>query len=614
MRISGYVLLLISAGAGFPASAAAGPDPPPRSHDEAIDLARSGEFDEALGILWALREADPDDLRLLYDETVVLAWAGQDDRVLRNAKLIDLGAAPAYVLSAVAKSARNSGDFEGATQWYSILVGRDAADLDARTGLAMTHADAGKPEQAWSVISAAPDDQRNAVRLRLTEAYVYERQGRFMEALARYQGVLEAAPGNRAALRGTALVLRMALLPSEALALAREHPGILDDEEVVQLEADVAALEVRLGGQTAYPPSRRHEGTDRALAHIDSLLARADLDPAVRLRLRYDRIVALADRLRMPEAIADFEALAADPEDVPAYVLREVGRAYLHEREPEQATRVLELAVAQDPDDTDAKVQLFFTYSDLHQPGRALDLAESLLAGLDPTRQVTGSAVVKGNDTYLQAAVLAGLARAYADRLAESQEYFEQLRARYPNNSDIRQELANVYRWRGWLDRSLSEYAQVLAVEPDLLSARVGYAHTRLDSRDYLAVEQELRALSEHYSDERAVQDLAKRWQAHERSELSLDARAGESSGQTFGEDQYRVDALWLSRPIARRYRALVYTHDAFAEFPEGEARRRRLGAGIEYRYGRWQARARLSADRSGGDAGVRASFDYRLS
>ena len=152
--------------------------------------------------------------------------------------------------------------------------------------------------------------------------------------------------------------------------------------------------------------------------------------------------------------------------------------------------------------------------------------------------------MVQGSEEYLRAAIMVGLARAYADQLAESQQHFEKILAALPHNTDIRQELANVYRWRGWIDRSLSEYAQVLAVEPGLVSARLGNAHTQLDNRDYVSVEQELEYLEQNYPLEPAIAGLEKRWNDHNRYELLIDSSAGRSSGSTFGEDQYRIDAV----------------------------------------------------------------------
>ncbi len=613
-KLARYILLLImTVGAGTIDSMAADVDSSSTSHDRAIELARNGEFERSLEILGSLRGTAPGDPLLLYDQTVVFAWAGYDAQVLENAKLIDADSAPDYVLAAVARSSRNTADFEAADFWYSTLLARNEANLDARVGLVMSHVDAGQLEEAWSTIVTAPVDQSNTVPLRLAEAYFYEQQGLFMEALASYQRALEVEPTNQAALRGEALVLRTALLPREALALAHENPGILSEEERIQLEVDVAALQIRYGAQSSYPRSSRFEGTDRALTQIDSLLAQPDLDPSVRLRLRYDRVVALSDRLLMADAIAEFESLQVDPADIPPYTLSGAGRAYLHQREPNLARYYLELAVASDPENIEFNFQLFFAYADLQEHQKALELARFLLSNFEPTNQVPGSSVSKGSESYLRATIMVGLAHAYADQLADSQEHFEALLAELPHNTDIRQELANVYRWRGWLDRSLSEYAQVLAVEPEMLTARIGNAHTQLDNRDYIPVEKEVRALSVDLGDEPAVINLYERWRSHNRSELTAEASLGESSGPTFGDDQYQIDTSWFSKPIAHRYRVFVQTHDAFAEFPEGSARRQRAGVGADYRYTRWHASAQLSANRNGGDVGLRGSLDYRF-
>jgi biofilm PGA synthesis protein PgaA len=300
-----YLLLLFAT--GLPVAMAAELGTPLGLHDRAVELARAGELDESLRILGLLREDSPDDLRLMYDQTVVFSWAGQDTEVLRNATFIEPETAPDYVLGPVAKAWRNSNDFESAEVWYSELLARDVSNEDARIGLAMTLADAGRPDEALSIVAGAPLYERGTVPLILTEAYVYRLQHQFMEALVSYQHALEIEPFNHSALRGKALALRMALMPQDALTLASKHPGILSNDELAQLEVDVVAVQIRHGAQSYYPVSRRFEGTDRALSRIDSLLARSDLEPAVRLRLQYDRITALSDRPLMADAISELE-------------------------------------------------------------------------------------------------------------------------------------------------------------------------------------------------------------------------------------------------------------------------------------------------------------------
>ena len=608
------IMMLIWSGMNLPVAAASETDAPGERHAQAIALARAGELDASLELIDELRAEDPDNLQLRYDEIVVLGWADRDESAIAAAKGIDREIAPDYVIRSLAKSWRNLGEPEAAATLYELLLTREESDIDARIGLANVYADAGRFFDARQVLGAHPDPETHRVRLNLAEAYILERQGRVTEALACYQRVLESEPGNQLALRATLLLLRSMLLPREALALARQHPGVASDDEIVQLEADVAALRIRFGAQSSYPAPQRFEGTDRALSDIDELLARNDLEPEVRQRLRYDRIVALTDRLRSAEAIEEFEAAPAQTDETPVYVLAAVGRAYSNERKPELARHYLEIALERDPGNLEIQFRLFYVYADLEEHELALNLAQGLLQSLPPVRQLPGSQVVQGSDEYLRAAIMVGLARAYADQLAQSQQHFEQLLAELPHNTDVRQELANVYRWRGWIDRSLSEYAQVLAVEPGLISARLGNAHTQLDNRDYVSVERELEYLEEHYPLEPAVAGLEKRWNDHNRQELVIDSSIGRSSGATFGEDQYRVDATWYSKPIAYHYRAFVATHDAYAEFPEGDGRRERLGAGVEYRQKRWLASAQLAGDRSGGDVGLRGSIDYRLS
>ena len=584
------------------------------AHEQAVELARNGAFEQALTILSNLRAEAPQDLSLLYDETVILNWAGDDGRTLANAELIDVDAAPDYVLETVGKAARNAGRYDVAIHWYGALYRRAPDNLDARLGLAFSHADAGNPEHAHQLIADSAEDDHSRVHLALAEAYIFERAGRHVDAVDRYQRILERDPDNRAALRGMALVLRELLLPRKALALAKQHPGILDASEIEQLEADVAAVTIREASEAQHPVSRADKGTDDALAQIDAMLADPAIRPEVRRRLEYDRIIALTDRGLTAEAVAAFESLDDAAFARPNYVLVSAASAYLAERQPADARRLLEHALERAPDDQELRFQLFWVYSELQQYAEAQALADSLLAEIEARPSRDPARPGEGSSVHLRAAILVGLSRAYADQLGDAQEHFESMLNEMPHNSDVRQELASLYRWRGWTSRSLSEYRQVLAVEPDSLNARIGAAHALLDAREYDDVERELDSLEARHGGDPAVRSLARRWRLHNLSEARIDARFGESSGATFGDDQYDIEARWSSRPFQNRYRVIALTHDSYAEFPEGNTHRRRAGAGVEYRYGRWDTHAVLTADRSGGDAGITVAADYRYS
>jgi biofilm PGA synthesis protein PgaA len=58
-----------------------------------------------------------------------------------------------------------------------------------------------------------------------------------------------------------------------------------------------------------------------------------------------------------------------------------------------------------------------------------------------------------------------------------------------------------------------------------------------------------------------------------------------------------------------------VHLHDSYAEFPEGESERQRIGFGTEYRAERWTANGEISGARGdSGDLGTRGAIDWRLS
>jgi biofilm PGA synthesis protein PgaA len=448
--------------------------------------------------------------------------------------------------------------------------------------------------------------------VRAARAYVRERAGTPLAALNEYNALLARNPADRIALRGKALALRALLLPDQALALAAEHPGVLTDVELARLEIDRLAVDLRLSARTPYPGSGRRARAAGTVARLAEALPSVS-EPAAQLALRLDRVVALAEAGRAEEAAAEFEALPPTAV-LPAYVLTAVSDAYRLLHRPRDSLRVLAAAPAGNASDLELQFALIYTYLDLEDFVSAFALADRLSSGLPLANSMAGSPVVKGNQDRLRAELTAGIAYAYGDQLEHAQTRFERLLRQAPGNLDLRHELANVYRWRGWLDRSLFEYRQVLTIAPELLPARIGYAYAQIDAREYPQVEATIAELTRDYPREPAVVKLAQEWRLHHLGELDIVVHDNDSTGPTLGSDSYRVDTTWYSRPWAYRWRALAHLHDAYALFPEGDAHRRRLGAGVEYRALRFTASGELSAARSGGETGVRGDFSWRLS
>lgn len=579
----------------------------------AVAAARSGDFAGALAELARLQAVDPDNEPLLFDRIVVAGWAEADAQVLDLGLPVGAAKAPPLVQTAVGKAARNLQRFDVAVEWYSQAVADRPADVDARLGLLLAYADKGDRDGVTATLTTFRSAELSQPNVQLARGYALRSTDAGLQALAAYDAVLATAPNHPEALRGKALTLRSVLLPTQALELARSHPGILSDAEMARLEVDEIAVSTRLAARTPYPESVAGDNGAAMVQALDALAVLAS-DETMRRTLLFDRVVALADANRGAEAIATFESVPDSVRVAQPYVLRAAGNAYLQEQRPEDAERVLEAGLAQSPSDLDLRFGLVYAELDQQNFDTAFGLTADLLRDVPVTNQLPGSAVAKGNDDYMRAQLIAGVAEAYGDQLAVAQSRFEALLAAAPNNPYVRQELANVYRWRGWLDRALFEYAQVLSLDESLLSARIGYANARFDARDYPTVAATVDELTAVRPNEPAVVRLAERWQIHNLSELDVVASSGNSSGTTFGSEYYTVDARWFTRPKHYRYRGFVHLHEGFAAFPEGDARRQRVGFGAEYRALRWAANGELTASRSGdAEVGIGGRIDWRL-
>ena len=578
----------------------------------AVALARGGDHQTGLEAIRALISEFPDEPGLKYDEIAITFWTGDFERVLSLARSLSREQTPAYVASAVARSARNLKHFGLAITWYRAGLARAPARRDLQLGLAMSLADAGRHREARDTLTDMPAAETD---VRLASAYLHRMDRAFVQAVAEYDRILAEDPHDREALRGKVEALRGLLLPDRALAVARDNPGLLSDAEVQRLEADALALKLRSAmwsPEKRYPFPNLHE----SLQEIDSRLAAVDPESRIGRQLRFDRIVALNAMNRWPEAVDEYEALQAERTPLPAYVLHTVGQAMLNLRRPENAEIILRQALEQTPADAEIRITLFYALIDQERFSEAITLIDELVASIDPVLRATPDSPGQPNPVHINVRIVAAMARAYADQLDQAAAMLESVLVDAPGNRQALTGLGHIYRWRGWPEKAEAIYRQVLSNRPTAdLDAGLGLAHARLAQQDYEAVRQAMRRFSPPYLTYMSFDDIHLAWSQHFRSQILFDVRYGKSTGETFGSRQYDASFWWFSYPWRLNYRAYVRTQDSWAEFVEGNHARRRLAGGVEYRRSRLQLAAELSGDRFDmDDPGARIAADYRLS
>lgn len=546
---------------------------------------------------------------------MVSFWAADFEEALIIAGDLEPATTPTYVSAAVARSARNVGRLELSAYWYRGALENAPDSLDLRLGLAMTLADAAEHRLARQILNELPADAASTEQARMASAYLHRQDRAFVPAIADYDSILERNPSHPEALQGKAAALKGLLLPEQALLLVAAHPELFSAAEVERLQADALAINLR---HALWAPEKRYPFPDvrRALTRIDVRLRQTDPDSALGRQLRYDRIIALHAMNRWYEALTEYDMLIAEGATPPAYVLHTVGQTYLNQREPELAETVLREALAQNPDDVEIQITLFYALIDQERYADAIELIDALASSVEPVLRTSKDQPGKANPAYTNVLVIAAMARAYADQLDDAIERLEAVLEQAPGNRQALVGLAHVYRWRGWPDRAEIAYGVSWSTDPlQNFDADYGLAHTRLDQKDYETVRTAMRRLSPPNLTYLSFDDLHSDWSQHFRSQILFDARFGRSSGDTFGSKQYDANLWWFTYPWKLNYRAYVRTSDSWAEFPEGDHARRRLAGGVEYRKRRWRLIGELSGDRFDFDTpGGRLQADYQAS
>jgi biofilm PGA synthesis protein PgaA len=447
----------------------------------------------------------------------------------------------------------------------------------------------------------------------LARGYALRQANRPFEALREYQGVAGRDPANREAREAMQAILRGQRAPWAAARFASDPPPL-------PLAADMAAAEIRWGEQDRpFDPRRRFEGTDRALAHLDALIAAAQAadNTALVTSLRIDRMVALRDRVRMAEVVAEADSLRAAGVTIPPYATEALADAQLYLRQPEAARAGYESVLAADPTSPNAQTGRFYATLEMEDLAAALAQADAQLAAAPPWRRFADSPAPVPGDLFLDAALLAGQARVYTDQPAEAWARLQPIRDAAPANPWVRLAAAEAMGARGW-PRAAEEEARIaLSLAPTQAPAQIAVADNALGRGRYVEAETRIAELFDIYPENLSVQRLRRELAAQ--TGWILDATVGPSREVGGGANNSGFEmtaAVRIASPlIDHRWRLFAFSAYADANPPEGFVNRIRAGGGLQFAVPDFTAEVSIHQDLGSLErTGVSASLDWRPS
>lgn len=555
------------------------------AREAAVRLAREGRHAEAIAALRRLLAESPDDRSARADLLTILADQG------RHAEAVALipqrpGTLPAYAQAAAVRALRGEGDLARAEALARDGMRRFADDPDFPALAALVLTDAGRAQEALALLRGAAGRRATPVERLLAEGYALETLGDGFAALGAYGRALRLEPASRAARDAAAGLLRRMDAPWGAAGLVDAPPPALQEGTArLPLAAQQAGAMVRWGSQAApEEPERRFEGTDAALERLDALRT-AGPPPDLLRRIRLDRVVALRDRVRMAEALAEADALALEG-DLPPYVREARADALLYLRRPAEALAEYRAVLAADRFNENARNGAFYAAVEAERFTEAYALADAALAEQPRFRHFADDPTRYPNPDWTGPALAAGLARLYGDQPGAAWARLRPLADGAPANQDIRLGAAAVMRARGWSRAAGAETEIAASLSPDRLAARLAMAELALARYRYAAADREVAALHAIWPENLAVQRLAREADAQRRFVLEFEAKPGDSTGGGANASGRTVEsAVRLhSPPVADNWRLFALAGVATANPPEGFAQRNRAGGGVEYR------------------------------
>lgn len=548
----------------------------------ALDLARKGEVNRAIKEFKKLYKQYPNNKKLYYDYIAILGWAGRDSQVVALSKEMDYKDMPDYTLEIVAKSYRNLKNYDKSIYLYKICLEKNSKNIDCRYGLILALADDKKTEDALKLLSSIKN--RNYYYYFL-KGYILEAEKRYYDSFINYQKAYELNPKDMDSLKGLVRTLDMLGLPYLAYDYMQKNPKIFDKNYEYRLKKDQIAFKIRWGELVLPEKKDRFKEIDEALKELEKLISSSkskslkEENPNI-LQARFDKIVALRDRFYMDEVIKEYKKFEKEDIELPYYSLNAVADAYLYKKKPESAIKFYKKALKKNPKHFESKLGVFYCYVEMFKLNDAIKWIDKI--DKDEPAWIRGKFE---NEYKIESATAAALARYYADYLNESQKRLENMSGIAPANVDIKSELANVYKDRGWPRKAAKEADFALAYEKNHKNANLVKALALLDAQRFRKSEKYVEKIYKKYPEDLQAQRAKKLFDIYKnKNELFIDAVIGSSSGGDFGSDYFYIETKLYSKPIYYNYRIYLLGYYSKGDVEEGVEKYKRYGAAIEYR------------------------------
>lgn len=596
------------------------------TYDSLVSQARSGNTDPLLS--WLEQNRRQLNTSMRADWLQVANWAGDDQQVIliwEGLPHTVRNRIPERGVLAVARSYRNQQQWQKSLAIWQEVLRSNPQQQDARAGWIMSLADAGLRHQARHeadrFVLESGSDLSHQVFI-----YVIKGNGNGWDELFAVTQLQELNQGAEQANLNPMLMNALAVEQVSAPALQLGQRLDPSAATLRKLELDQAAELVRVAQTDSRGEQEQHRIADRALARYTTLLqnwkAQTGTDDTVdsaieadSRRARIDRLGAYQARSRYTDVIDEFERLQQQENSMPVYALRWAASAYLSNRQPDKAYRILSELFAGQPasqlPSEDAQ-DLFFAALESERLDEAGQIARDITANTPQYRYHHGSTSPQPNDNWLSGQVLESYYLQKINRLDAAELHNLKLSDSGPGNQGLRINLAEVMLARG-LPRAAERQLKIGEVlEPANLGLERQQAYVAQSLQEWQQFDLLVEDVMQRSADEPATQQLVLSHQVENLSEFRLGGSKGISSDNPVSgaHDLNLYSALYGPR-MYEHWRPFIGFDYRAGRFDEGKGSERIQALGAEYSSRDNWGELELSNHNARGDNETGLRFSY---
>ena len=520
-----------------------------------------------------------------YDYLVLLSWNKQHQKAITLYKKLTYIQSKSYFYEALAHSAREIKDLQLALELFNKAI---EVDTNNNETLIINKAnilqELNKPQQAIDILNQLKLTYKDNINILFSLAGAYRQIGKSLFAIDLYNQILLINPLYQAVKSQKAITLVEASLPFFSFGILSQDPELFNYEQKKQIYSELNTYKVKLATDDNDIPQQLI-ATKVALTHNTKYI---DLLNQHHTNNKTALAYAYADKIILHHIEKNYQKVTNLYEStslvLPNYALNAVSSSYLALKHPEKAVKIAQYAIQNKPNDFNALIDAYYANLELENYSAAFDYLQIIDKNTPIWLYSENGKKSLDNPKKGNIKLLLALHLAYKNNLQTAQDTLENLVEKAPMNNSYRTNLAKIYRWRGWLEKSQEQLNIVVNSDIEYLSLDISQSTLWLDQKHYEKSWNQLNKLMKITPRPDSVNKLNKDWRLHNTNIFSISTEHANTKGATFSSKDKTYSASLYSQPFYYNWRVFGTYRQIFSNFLSQDDHITTQGFGINYR------------------------------